>query len=315
MDKIKKFSNNKYSTKYINLNHISIKSQMRKKELWLKINQKRFSNSESYNYNINIENNSYNNQDLNLFFEIVNNLREDFRNYKNVLLELLIKIIINSNSLDDNFLNYFEKIYQKLNLNEKAFIFNEISSYQIDNTKIIHLFIQYVKDNILNNIYYGLMIFNKYFRKFYNDKIYFYLFSSEKEFLITMLNSLNNVNLELQYIIWSFIFNIFSYYHNTNIKIILSFFLETNNIQILFDNIKNNLLNENLILLSISFIVMIKLFEFYNDEQKGIFNNKLLSLIYHQKVLLNANKNKISLKSKKLEEFCDKLINIFNNII
>ena len=315
MDKIKKFSNNKYSTKYINLNHISIKSQMRKKELWLKINQKRFSNSENYNYNINIENNSYNNQDLNLFFEIVNNLREDFRNYKNVLLELLIKIIINSNSLDDNFLNYFEKIYQKLNLNEKAFIFNEISSYQIDNTKIIHLFIQYVKDNILNNIYYGLMIFNKYFRKFYNDKIYFYLFSSEKEFLITMLNSLNNVNLELQYIIWSFIFNIFSYYHNTNIKIILSFFLETNNIQILFDNIKNNLLNENLILLSISFIVMIKLFEFYNDEQKGIFNNKLLSLIYHQKVLLNANKNKISLKSKKLEEFCDKLINIFNNII
>ena len=202
-----------------------------------------------------------------------------------------------------------------INLNEKAFIFNEISSYQIDNTKIIHLFIQYVKDNILNNIYYGLMIFNKYFRKFYNDKIYFYLFSSEKEFLITMLNSLNNVNLELQYIIWSFIFNIFSYYHNTNIKIILSFFLETNNIQILFDNIKNNLLNENLILLSISFIVMIKLFEFYNDEQKGIFNNKLLSLIYHQKVLLNANKNKISLKSKKLEEFCDKLINIFNNII
>ena len=315
MDKIKKFSNNKYSTKYINLNHISIKSQMRKKELWLKINQKRFSNSENYNYNINIENNSYNNQDLNLFFEIVNNLREDFRNYKNVLLELLIKIIINSNSLDDNFLNYFEKIYQKLNLNEKAFIFNEISSYQIDNTKIIHLFIQYVKDNILNNIYYGLMIFNKYFRKFYNDKIYFYLFSSEKEFLITMLNSLNNVNLELQYIIWSFIFNIFSYYHNTNIKIILSFFLETNNIQILFDNIKNNLLNETLILLSISFIVMIKLFEFYNDEQKGIFNNKLLSLIYHQKVLLNANKNKISLKSKKLEEFCDKLINIFNNII
>ena len=315
MDKIKKFSNNKYSTKYINLNHISLKSQMRKRELWLKINQKRFSNSENYNYNINIENNSYNNQDLNLFFEIVNNLREDFRNYKNVLLELLIKIIINSNSLDDNFLNYFEKIYQKLNLKEKAFIFNEISSYQIDNTKIIHLFIQYVKDNILNNIYYGLMIFNKYFRKFYNDKIYFYLFSSEKEFLITMLNSLNNVNLELQYIIWSFIFNIFSYYHNTNIKIILSFFLETNNIQILFDNIKNNLLNENLILLSISFIVMIKLFEFYNDEQKGIFNNKLLSLIYHQKVLLNANKNKISLKSKKLEEFCDKLINIFNNII
>ena len=103
MDKIKKFSNNKYSTKYINLNHISIKSQMRKKELWLKINQKRFSNSENYNYNINIENNSYNNQDLNLFFEIVNNLREDFRNYKNVLLELLIKIIINSNSLDDKF--------------------------------------------------------------------------------------------------------------------------------------------------------------------------------------------------------------------
>ncbi len=315
MDKIKKFSNNKYSTKYINLNHISLKSQMRKRELWLKINQKRFSNSENYNYNINIENNSYNNQDLNLFFEIVNNLREDFGNNKNVLLELLIKIIINSNSLDDNFLNYFEKIYQKLNLNEKAFIFNEISSYQIDNTKIIHLFIQYVKDNILNNIYYGLMIFNKYFRKFYNDKIYFYLFSSEKEFLITMLNSLNNVNLELQYIIWSFIFNIFSYYHNTNIKIILSFFLETNNIQILFDNIKNNLLNETLILLSISFIVMIKLFEFYNDEQKGIFNNNLLSLIYHQKVLLNANKNKISLKSKKLEEFCDKLINIFNNII
>ena len=315
MDKIKKFSNNKYSTKYINLNHISIKSQMRKKELWLKINQKRFSNSENYNYNINIENNSYNNQDLNLFFEIVNNLREDFGNNKNVLLELLIKIIINSNSLDDNFLNYFEKIYQKLNLNEKAFIFNEISSYKIENIKILHFFIQYVKDNILNNIYYGLMIFNKYFRQFHDDKIYIFLFSSEKDFLNTMLNSLNNVNLQLQYIIWSFIYNIFSYYNNSNIKMIFSFFLEINNIQILFDNIKINLFHENLILLSISFIVMIKLFECYNDEKKGIFNNNLISLIYCQKILLIENKNKLFLKSKKLEEFCDILINIFNNII
>ena len=315
MDNIKKFANIKYSTKFINLNHISLKSQLRKREIWLKINKKRFSYLENCNYNINVKNNSYNNQDLNLFFEIANNLKQDFENNKDYLLKLLIKIIINSKSLEDNFLNYFEKIYQKLNLNEKAFIFNEISSYKIENIKILHFFIQYVKDNILNNIYYGLMIFNKYFRQFHDDKIYIFLFSSEKDFLNTMLNSLNNVNLQLQYIIWSFIYNIFSYYNNSNIEMIFSFFLEINNIQILFDNIKNNLFHENLILLSISFIVMIKLFECYNDEKKGIFNNNLISLIYCQKILLIENKNKLFLKSKKLEEFCDILINIFNNII
>ena len=315
MDNINKFSNIKYITKYRYLNHMSLKSQLRKRQLWLKINKKRFSYLENYNNNnINIKNNSYNNQDLNLFFEIINNLKGDFENNKKILLELIIKIIINSPNLDDNFLNYFEKIYQQLNLNEKTFIFNEITYYEIENIKILHLFIQYVKDNIFSNSYYGLMIFNRYFKKFYNDKIYFFIFSTEKDFLIIMLNSLNNVSIQLQYIIWSFIFNILSYYNNTNIKIILSFFFEINNIQILFNNIKNNLIQENLILLSISFIVMIKLFESYYDEHKGIFNNNLLDLIDYQKKILNENKNKLSLKSKKLEEFCDKLINIFNKI-
>ena len=225
MDNINKFSNIKYITKYRYLNHMSLKSQLRKRQLWLKINKKRFSYLENYNNNnINIKNNSYNNQDLNLFFEIINNLKWDFENNKKILLELIIKIIINSPNLDDNFLNYFEKIYQQLNLNEKTFIFNEITYYEIENIKILHLFIQYVKDNIFSNSYYGLMIFNRYFKKFYNDKIYFFLFSTEKDFLIIMLNSLNNVSIQLQYIIWSFIFNILSYYNNTNIKIIFSFF-------------------------------------------------------------------------------------------
>lgn len=302
------FNENSLQNKQLNLHNIKYKERKRKEEIWNTINNKRFSNLNNINEKESFNSFYYN--ELCLF-----NLRNlNFEKEKNYIIEILIKIIISGKNLDENF-QIFENIYQKLSLDDKNIIFKEISNFQIGNIKIIYCFINYIFECFSNKNYTGLMIFNKYIRNFCNNTVYYLLFSSQRHFLLLLINSLNIEDILFQFNIWSFIYNLFMFSKNSNNQLFYSFFFESKNIQILFENIKNNIIKEELMLISISLYTLIKIFEAFPEGKIGIFNKNLTSLVYSQKSILYQYKYNISLKSKKLEEYCDKLISIFNNLI